>query len=447
MDAIASNPDAAKQRNQSIQWAVLTSILSKAGTFLLRIVSIPIAIKVLGTEAFGVYATITAFVALIDLIHYGMGPVLTEGISRAVAARDRESEVKIFGTSVLLRSAITLGFACLFALLIGLVPPAVLFGAEFAEFAETVRRGAFIALIIITLDFILVTFEHARNGYQEARISNAWGAGGNFVAAGLLVFCISRFPSVETLILAIHGPVVLARLGNAISLVAGRRYLASAMLAFSRDKIRFVLGGSVGYTLVYVVWCTVEYIFPVLLLGRFIGPGEAGVFEIFVLLHVSLNGLVHMVNYPLLPAFFDASERGDRKWIIKAIRRLYLGVLVLGGMSILGFGILGEWALGVWIGDKVEADRPALLLFGFWFALHAWRQVHQVILLGLGKIRRCAWTAVVEGSLIAGLLSLFVSKQLIPGIQGVFAAICIGLALVTAWYFPLSLKRHRSREH
>ena len=44
---------------------MITSLISKFGTIILRLVSIPIALRLLGIDQFGVYAAITMAVAMI----------------------------------------------------------------------------------------------------------------------------------------------------------------------------------------------------------------------------------------------------------------------------------------------------------------------------------------------------------------------------------------------
>lgn len=87
-----------ENRNRSIRQAVVTSLFSKFGTVILRLVSIPVAIRVLGMEEFGVYATIMVIVSMIDALHVGIGPALTREISKAVAQGNREKERGVFST-------------------------------------------------------------------------------------------------------------------------------------------------------------------------------------------------------------------------------------------------------------------------------------------------------------------------------------------------------------
>ena len=71
----------------SIRLAVVTSFLSKAGTILLQLLSIPIAVRVLGREEFGLYTTVNLTLSTVSLLQVGVGPALTHGLSNARARR------------------------------------------------------------------------------------------------------------------------------------------------------------------------------------------------------------------------------------------------------------------------------------------------------------------------------------------------------------------------
>jgi len=73
----------ATRRSRSIRLAVVTSFLSKAGTVLLQLLSIPIAVRVLGRQEFGLYTTVNLTLSTVALLQVGVGPALTHGLTRA----------------------------------------------------------------------------------------------------------------------------------------------------------------------------------------------------------------------------------------------------------------------------------------------------------------------------------------------------------------------------
>jgi O-antigen/teichoic acid export membrane protein len=235
MSPSPSNSDAnAAHRDRSLRLAVITSLISKAGTIVLRLISIPIAIHLLGMELFGVYTAITMAVGMIDMLHIGIVPALTKALSKAVAKNDREAERTVFATSILLSAGLTLlaGFAA--ACLLGTVPIASLFGKDFGPLSETMLKAAWLGLAIIVVEMVCLPFEMGRDGYQETRYTNSWGAAGNLLGALALLVGIWFFPTIEFLLIAVNGSIAFAKLGNTCHLLAQRPYLIPRLTRMAR---------------------------------------------------------------------------------------------------------------------------------------------------------------------------------------------------------------------
>ena len=121
-----------KHRNRSIRMAVSTALLSKVGSIFLQLLSIPIAIRVLGRAEFGLYTTVTTALATISMLEIGVGPALTHGLSRARAGDDSATQRELVSTAffMMLGIAVLAGLA-LSALLL-FIPIPVVFGDSFA---------------------------------------------------------------------------------------------------------------------------------------------------------------------------------------------------------------------------------------------------------------------------------------------------------------------------
>lgn len=434
--------DEAAHRDRSIRLAVVTSLVSKLGTIFLRLVSIPIAMRLLGIEQFGVYAAITMAVGMIDMLHVGIGPALTREISRAVAKGDRKREKTIFGTCILLSTALTLIAAFAAAMLLYHVPIAKLFGEEFAPLSEVMYRAAWIGIVILLIEAICVTFEMARDGYMETRYNNAWGAGGNIVGAALLLGGIWFFPTIEFLLIAVNGSIVLAKFGNSIHFLFQRRYLFPRFSLFRSDLVPGLLGDSLRFSVTYILAAMIEYNIMAFIIGRISGPDAVAVFNVMVTIHFSLAGVVGMFTKPIWPALMDAFERKDKPWILKMGGKLQLGSL--GFAAIAGFGIVlvGPILLPIWAGeeftnvrDSFQMDRTALFAFALYFLLHVWRHTNQTLALGVGKINSVVCIVLTEA---ACLLSLACFALVRTGeISMIYFSMAAAIALFSGWMFPV----------
>ncbi len=90
---------ASSKRDRSIKLAVVTSFVSKFGTILLQLISVPIAMRVLGRAEYGLYSTVSATLATMSLLEIGVGPALTHGLSKARADGDQQRQRELASTA------------------------------------------------------------------------------------------------------------------------------------------------------------------------------------------------------------------------------------------------------------------------------------------------------------------------------------------------------------
>ncbi len=440
-------PDSTQHRDRSLRLAVITSLISKAGTIVLRLVSIPVAIHLLGMELFGVYTAITMAVGMIDMLHIGIGPALTKALAKAVARGDRTTERSVFGTSVLISIGLTLlaGAVALSVLLH--VPIAQIFGDQFAPVSDTMFRAALVGLLIITVEMMCIPFEMSRDGYQETRFTNAWGAAGNIVGAIALLCGVWFFPTIEFLLLAVNGSFALAKLGNTIHLLWQRPYLFPRFSLFRKSLVGGLAKDSVRFSITYILAAAFEYNLMAFLIGHHVGPKAVGIYNVMVTVHFSLTGLVNMVTKPYWPALMDAWERRDLHWIQRSSNRLRrggLGFSMLAGLGLVAFGPL---LLPLWAGEEFRnpaveifrMDRIALLAFAAYFVIHIWRHINQILALGVGAISPVAKVVVAEALFLIACTSYTLYHG--GGITSLYLVMAVSIALFSGWWFPLIFRR------
>lgn len=426
-------------RNRAIRLAVLTSILSKCGTMLLRLVSIPVAIKALGMEEFGVYATITMVVGMLDMMHVGIGPALTRGIAQAVAKGDRDREQGFFATAILMSAGLTALAATILGILVVVLPVTVLFGEAYAPFSESMKHACGIALVIIATEMVCIVMERARDGYLETRFNNAWGAAGNFVGASVLFVGVRYFPTIEFLLLAVNGSIASAKLFNAIHLLVSRPYLFPKIERFKGALVKPLVFDGARFSVTYLMSALIEYNMIAYLIGRLSGPHAVGMYQIMVTVHFSTTGLVQMFTIPLWPAIVDAHSRGDVGWVRAAGRRIRLLGPACGLAATAGMVILGPWIFPLWVGEEFSLGRSALAAFGAYFTLHLWRHVNQVLLLGIGDVSFAVRVVVLESLVVLSAVAFGLTHGMT--LFGVYLTIAICLAVISTWVYPLRFRR------
>ncbi len=433
----------AEQRNRSIRVAVLSSLVCKAGTALLQLLALPLALRVLGWEEFGLYASVAGLLSAVYLFEIGLGPALTHGLSQAAAVGDRKEETILSSTAFfLLGGLIGLG-GLVFTVVLLTQPPARLFGAEFAAHAATLRPALWTGLGLMLASMLLNHTDRLREGYLEVLHINLWGAAGNFVAAVAVVIGVWRFPSVTCLLLAVFGPQLLGKLANTWQLWRARPWIIPRWQSFRSGKASWMLRDGLAFAVFSAVVNLVEFNVIQNLYGRVSGPEGVTAYSIFVTLTISQLGFIVMLTTPTWPAVVDAAARGEVGWIRSAVRRL--GGYAVGFSLLSGIGLvtLGPWLLPLWLGPKAEVlTRPILLAYAGYFLLFAWRHVHHMLLVGLGQVRLVARVQLLESALILATAWLGMTHG---GLATVLLAMTLTLAALTGWWLPWLVRRQMAR--
>jgi len=433
------DPVHSARRDRSIRLAVVTSFLSKAGTALFQFLAIPVAVRVLGREEFGLYAAVGIMLSTVSLLQVGIGPALAHGLSGA-KARGRENEARELSSSAFF---LTTGLALLAGVLLGglllAVPLPTIFGAEFAGKEHLLRPALWTGLALFLMLFVLNLTDRVREGLLETSANNVWGALGNVIAA-IAVGCGVYFvPEVWFLVLAIHGSLVLAKLGNSVALWRAHPEVRPSWLAFRPALAKALFGDGLAFSAATLVTGVVEYSFGGWLVGRLGGPEASALYGVFIQLTVMQLGFVMMLSTPTWPAVAEALARGDLPWARRAARKLYL---FGGAFALCAFGglvLLGPWGFEIWLGREFAGTpRTMFACYGLYFVAHVWRHLNHAMMIGSGQVGKLARIQFVESTLVA-IAAVLVLKW--GGTGPMLAAMGAVILAVTGVWLPKQVAR------
>ena len=125
-----------RTRERKIAAAMASGAASRVLSSLLTLVSLPLAVRYLGAERFGVWATITSTVVFLNLLDLGIASTLTNHIARAYAAGDRDYAARYTANAL----AVTVSVACAAGLALIAAWPYIDWMALFNVSASVTRR-------------------------------------------------------------------------------------------------------------------------------------------------------------------------------------------------------------------------------------------------------------------------------------------------------------------
>ena len=416
-----------------------TSVASKLGNVLLQLLAMPLAIRVLGREEFGLYATVSSTLAVIQALEIGIGPALAHGLSETGASGDMERRRRLASTAFIVVSSIAAVVLLAVGLVLATVPLATLYGERFEGLESSLRPALWLGVSMFALIFLLNLADRMREGLLEVAHTNSWGAAGNVIAGLTVGFGIWHFPEVWFLVLAIMGTQCLMKLGNFVTLMRRHPELLPRPRMFDRRIARSLVADGSAYSIAAILVALVEYHAAVWMVGKTFGPGQSALYGVFVQLTVMQLGFVIMLTTPTWPAVSEALARGDAGWALNSAKRLYA---IGGGIAVCavaGMSALGPWAMEVWLGaDFSGLGHGLLACYGAYAGMHIWRHIGHALMLGTGQVQRMARIQALETAVMLPVAWYTVHQGGIGMMLGSMAAI---IACFTGWALPLAVWR------
>lgn len=447
-DAVTATLNAHAERRafraNRVRLAFFTSAGSKALGLLVQFLAVPLAVRSLGPERFGLYTMLVSALVWIDLGRLGIGPGLTRELALAWNRNEREREKTIFSNAMffLFGMAGLIGILLLLGYHAGAAHLDVVFGPSVERYRSEILAGIAVVGMFLVAQVIFSAGEAARSAYQDDFINNLMNALAN-MASLLLVFWVALWmPTIWAFALAVFGAIALGKGVNlALLLMRSRPYLFPRWRQVDRKSFRLLLGTSIAFWVAQVAVLLMHNL-SLVQLGQAVGAQALTPFAVVFRLLQLFSTAVLMISMPLWPAITDAAVRGDREWILTAYRRLVVMAVLFSGAVAIGIALFGSSLIPLWAGSTVRVDPMLSALLGSYFVIWMWNHCHSTVLFGLGRLWPVAWIMLLEGVAVLGLAMLLIPHY---GPVGTAMALCLAGILVSGWLLPLVLHRTLTR--
>ena len=353
---ITSATGRAAERHRRIALSAVASSLAWATSLVAAFVIVPVALHHLGSEVYGVFATITAMAGLVGWADLGLGNGLISEVADAEGRDDHASVARAVSTAFFALLLLAAALALVFAAAYPFVPwPSVFNVSGDAATGVGAAAAAFAAGVLLAMPLGVV--QRTEIGMQETFVASAWQALGSALGLVGVVVAVAVGASLPYLVLALAVAPATALAANGVQLFYRRRsWLRPSLKRVNRDTARSLLRiGSLFFVLQIAV--AVAYESDALVLTQILGPSAVTTFSVTMRVFLVVPTLAGFVLAPLWPAYGEAISRGDAQWVRRTLRRaLRAGI----GLSVVCAAILALVArpfIDVWAGF-----RPPFLL-------------------------------------------------------------------------------------
>jgi O-antigen/teichoic acid export membrane protein len=430
------------ERHRNLILSASAAAIAKVAMALITMLTIPMTLRYLGAERFGVWMTITSFVLFLSFTDFGIGNGLVTALSQASGRNDRREMRELISSGFLASLAIAIFLFVGFALAYAQVPWAAFLNVHGASEAAEVGPSIYVLLACLAVSMPAGLATRVQGALQRGFAASLVQIAAATLSLLGLVTAIHLDASLPWLVGAFLSGGVLAQVVNSFLLFGlWRPDLRPSFAFLSERSIRRLVHLGLLFFLLQLslaigIWS------DNIIIARTLGPAAIPDYSITSKLFGFITTVVAISVAPLWPAFGEAQARGDRAWSRRTLIRsmsLSTGLAVLCALALAA--LLGP-ILDIWVGGRVHPSPFLIASIAGVTIFECWRSAVAVFLNGTGALRLLVFVDIGFAVTCVLLRIWLIGKIGLPGIPlaTLIAYLVVNLGPI-AFYIRRQLKQ------
>lgn len=369
---------------------------------------VPLALKLLGTEAYGIWIVISGIISWANLLDFGLVHGLRNLLSVKIAERDFLSSKKILSSAYLY--LVVMGgifWACSY-LLLKLYMYEI---TEYFKYGHGVIKVISILLISFTCSFILKPIHSVSQAYQKPYINQIVGTTSNILILTVLYLLFNYSKSITLYLFAMcyaFIPVVVTFLASlhlfSTKFLIIKPSVSLINMASAKETITLGTKFLLIQLMVLVLYSTDNFVIMTLFSANEVVPINAS-HKLFSVFLIAGNTLL----VPYWSAFTNAYVLKDIVWIRRAIIRISIYICL--SVFLIGlFVLFSKNIYQLWLGDSVSISSKVTYVQALFVVNSIFIAGLSAFLNGLSLLKIQTYTYVIAAILNIPFSLLFALK-------------------------------------
>jgi len=416
----------AQARSKNYLKQLKTSVIFKLGAIVSTFLAMPLMIRYLGVEQFGVWSTMLMLISWVMMFDLGIGNGLKNKVSESLAEENTRKASEYISTAYAVIGFFSIILFVSLFFLSYFIPWEVVFNTDAISGSDL--RSAIISLsFFVFFNFWLSLVNQIYHGMQKSSFVTF----GHFLSNALalaFVFLLYHFydSSLNKMVVAYGTALVISNLTLSFFVFRSHKGLRPIWKLINTSRINPLLSLGMKFFIIQIA-VIVIFMTDKVIITQLLGPEKVTYYDV-VFKIFSVFTIIHsLVLLPIWPAYSNAYAQGDLVWIRLTLKNqlkfsllLFLGALVL--------AISGPAVVKVWIGDGVEVDRTLYFYFFGFIVVSVWSNVFSYFVNSINKINIQLYSSVFA-AVINIPMSIFFVSYLNLGLNGIVLATMLSLSI------------------
>jgi O-antigen/teichoic acid export membrane protein len=415
-----------QQRTLNYFKQIKGSFFFKGLAVLASFIAIPLMIRYLGQEQFGIWSTLLSIMSWVVFFDLGIGNGLRNKLTEAIAKNNLTEAVCYISSGYSLIGLISLLLFISAATASFYIPWQHVFNTLIVD-EETLKRSVLVSVFFMTLNFWISIINQILNAMQKSSVV----VFGQFIANALalaLVFFLTTLkttPSIYYLALVYGISLIISNGALSLWFYSQRQDLIPS-LSFEKKHVRPILSLGVQFFVIQLAGLVI-FTTDKILITQLFGPQYVTQYDVVFKLFGIISLIHALITGPLWSSYTDAYHRGDFVWIKAILRKqlILFGVIVI---SVIIMIPMVKLIVALWISEDFEVSMPLVISMAGFTLISTWCNIFAIFVNGIGQIKLQLFTAIIA-MIINIPLAIYFTKYLGFDVNGIVLATCTSLSL------------------
>lgn len=422
---VASDAESAHRRYRRIWSAFASAILGKGSSVLVNLIAIPVLVRCMGSEEYGLWVTISTMVGMLIILDVGLANSLTNLISEAYAHDEKKAASHYFATAFWVMIGIVSAAGISTRLVWGWINWRSVFHIVDPRLQAPLSMAVAAAIAVFLCGLPVALGARVLAGYQEIHIVNNLNTVCSVVSLVFLLELAVHHAALPWFVVCSTGAPVLANMLAVVWILVRKPWFSLNPWLIRRNVIRRIFHTGSQFFLIQIAGLVV-FNSDNLVISHYLSPAEVTPYNMIWRITSYVIILQTLANPALWPAYSEAWARGDVPWIRKTysrVRWITVACLVAGSAVLIPFG---RTIIRIWAGPAAVPSELLVCLRCLWVGVYAMSN-NQSILLGAASRTRVQSAASVIAAAVNITLTIWWVQ--IWGTVGVLLATLVSYVL------------------
>jgi O-antigen/teichoic acid export membrane protein/ADP-heptose:LPS heptosyltransferase len=414
-------------------------------------ISLPLTVRYLGAEQYGIWVTVSTTVVLMSVLDLGIANSLTNMIARAFAAGDRTAAQRAYATALWTCTAVSAAGGVAAWALWSYVPWASLFRVHEVRLAHEAEICAAIAVAFFLASLPLKLINRVLGGYQETQIANYASLLNSVLGLVAILGVMAWGGSLVQLMLFYSVMMLAGTLALNVWVVLWRkRWMKPWPSMVSPGSVRELLGTGSGFLLLQIS-ALVVFNCDNIIIAHYLGAADVTPYSVTMRLATYASALQIALFPSLWPAYAEAYARGDYEWVRTVFWKAVRYAMGAAGIAVVVLALSGRPLIRWYVGAAAVPSEWLIVAICLWTLIATGMELESCLLLALDRVKFLAVLSLVAAVVNVGLSIYWVrrigSVGVVLGTIASYLLVLVGAQSVLVWkalYRPAAESRELS---